>query len=63
MKRFFYSLMIAAIAVLPLACEKEPVPNTGDSAPLAWYILGIAVSLGVMAWIIIARRKEEKAAG
>ena len=41
----------------------KPVPNTGDSAPLAWYILGIAVSLGVMAWIIIARRKEEKAAG
>jgi len=30
MNRLFYSLLIAAMAVLPLACEKEPVPNTGD---------------------------------
>ena len=30
MKRLFYSMMIAAIALLPIACEKEVVPNTGD---------------------------------
>ena len=30
MKRLFYSMMIAAIALLPIACEKETVPNTGD---------------------------------
>ena len=30
MKRLLYSLMIAAAALLPNACEKENVPNTGD---------------------------------
>lgn len=32
MKRLFYSLIIAAVALLPIACEKEPVPNTGDTS-------------------------------
>ena len=30
MKRLFYSLIVAAVALLPVACEKETVPNTGD---------------------------------
>ena len=30
MKRLYYTILIAAIALLPVACEPEPVPNTGD---------------------------------
>ena len=30
MKRLLFSLMIAAIALLPTACDPEPLPNTPD---------------------------------
>ena len=30
MKRLYYTILIAAIALLPIACEPETVPNTGD---------------------------------
>ena len=30
MKRLFYSVIIAAFAMLSVSCEKENVPNTGD---------------------------------
>ena len=38
MKRLFYSMMIAVLAMLPVACETEPVSNTGDQEGILYGI-------------------------
>ena len=38
----------------------KEVPLTGDTEPILWYALGIAVSVGAIAWILLRKKKENE---